>query len=176
MGEMMKRAIMLLLVAGLVWGSGCLTGCAGPAPGDSPLATATGSLPDASQELPLLASWSGDFPVAQLDLLPVGQRQSSVGYLGDMDAFAAVWPVLQPGQDLPEVDFVSQLVVFSRNVNFYNRTAIFKVTLKEGTAEVMAMETMSAMPIEDTVVMALAVIPRAGVRFITSGDERIAVP
>ena len=40
----------------------------------------------------------------------------------------------------------------------------------------MAMETMSAMPIEDKVAMALAVIPCAGVRFITSGNERIAVP
>ena len=113
--------------------------------------------------------------MAKLDLLPVGQRQSSVGYLDDMDVFAVVWRVFQPGQALPEVDFANQLVVFSRNVNFYNRTAIFKVTLKEGTAEVLAMETMSAMPIEDKVAMALAVIPRAGVRFIASGNERIGV-
>ncbi len=39
----------------------------------------------------------------------------------------------------------------------------------------LAMETMSAMPIEDKVAMALAVIPRAGVRFIASGNERIGV-
>ncbi len=122
-----------------------------------------------------MRTWSGDFPVAKLDLLPVGQRQSRVGYLGDVDAFAAVWRAFQPQQELPAVDFATQLVVFSRNVDFYNRTAILKVTLKEGAAEVMAMETMSAMPIEDNVAMALAVIPRSGVRFITSGNERISV-
>lgn len=113
--------------------------------------------------------------MAMLDLLPVGQRQSSVGYLDDVESFAAVWRVFQPGKALPEVDFANQLVVFTRNVNFYNRTAIFKVTLTQGTAEVLAMETMSAMPIEDKVAMALAVIPRSGVLFIASGNERIGV-
>ena len=172
----MKRAVLLFLVAGMVSGGVLLTGCAGPAPGDSSSATVAGGQSDASQDLLLLATWSGEFPVAKLDLLPDGQRQSSVGYLGDMDVFAAVWRVFQPGQALPEVNFATHLVVFTRNVNFYNRTAIFKVTLKEGTADVLAMETMSAMPIEDKVAMALAVIPRAGVRFIASGNEAIAVP
>lgn len=173
---MMKRSMILFLVAGLFLCGDLLTGCAGPVTGDSSSANVAGGLSDASQDLPLLATWSGEFPVALLDLLPVGQRQSSVGYLDDIESFAVVWRVFQPGQALPEVDFANQLVVFTRNVNFYNRTAIFKVTLTEGTAEVLAMETMSALPIEDKVGMAMAVIPRAGVRFVTFGNERIAVP
>jgi hypothetical protein len=41
--------------------------------------------------------------------------------------------------------------------------------------EILAMETMSAMPIEDKAAMAMAVIPRAGVRFIRAGEEQIPV-
>ena len=71
-----------------------------------------------------------------------------------------------PEAALPSVDFANNLVVFHRNVVYYNRTNIFKVTLTEGVAEVLAMETMSAMPVEDRAAMAMAVIPRAGVKAI----------
>jgi len=126
-------------------------------------------------DLPVSRTWSGDYPVAQLDRLPEGQRRSRVGYLGDEKAFAAVWEALKPGEDVPDVDFGGNLVVFSRNVVFYNRTNILKVTLKEGVAEILAMETMSALPIDEKVAMALAEIPRAGVRFLKAEDERIPV-
>ena len=43
------------------------------------------------------------------------------------------------------MDFGKHVVVFHRNVAFYTRTRIFKVTLRDGVAEVLAMETMSAM-------------------------------
>ena len=76
---------------------------------------------------------------------------------------------------MPPVDFDRQFVLFVRNVQFYNRTTIGKVTLKDGAVEVLAMETLSALPIEDKVDMALAVIPRAGVRFIQTGAEKIPV-
>ena len=105
----------------------------------------------------------------------MGQRRSRVGYLGDEKAFAAVWKVLRPAEDVPDVDFGRNLIVFSRNVNFYNRTSILKITLAEGVAEILAMETMSALPIEEKVAMALAEIPRAGVRFLQAGEERIPV-
>jgi len=72
--------------------------------------------------------------------------------------------VFKPGEKVLEVDFSKHVVVFSRNVTFYNRTAILKVTLKDGVAEILVMETRSALPIEARVAMAMAVIPRAGVK------------
>jgi hypothetical protein len=132
---------------------------------------------DPPVDLPVSRTWSGDYyPVAQLDRLPEGQRRSRVGYLGDEQAFVPVWKALRQGEDVPDVDFGRNLIVFTRNVNFYNRTSILKVTLKEGVAEILAMETMSALPIEEKVAMALAEIPREGVRFLKAGEERIPVP
>jgi hypothetical protein len=130
---------------------------------------------DPPVDLPVSRKWSGDYPVAQLDRLPEGQRRSRVGYLGDETAFAAVWKACKPGEEVPDVDFGKNLVVFSRNVDFYNRTNILKIILKGGVAEILAMETMSALPIEEKVAMALAEIPRAGVRFLQAGSERIPV-
>jgi len=127
-------------------------------------------------DLVIVRSWSGDYPVSELDRLPEDQRRSAVGYLGNAARFTNVWQALKPGEKAPEVDFGKDLVLFFRNTNFYNRTSIFKVTLKDGVAEVMAMETLSSQPIEDKVAMALAVVPRAGVRSIQAGTKRIPVP
>ena len=60
-------------------------------------------------------------------------------------------------------------------LNQMNRTSIFKVELRDGSAEILAMETMSALPIEEKVAMAMAVIPREGVTAIQAGTERIDV-
>ena len=128
-----------------------------------------------SKELPILQNWRGDYPLSQLGRLPEGQRASPVGYLGDLVEFAEVWQAFKPGENVPEVDFSRHLAVFARNVDFYNRTAILKVVIRDGVAEIVAMETRSALPIEDEVAMAMAVIPRAGVKFIQAGDERILV-
>jgi hypothetical protein len=73
------------------------------------------------------------------------------------------------------VDFNKNFIVFSRNVEFYNRTSIVKIILKDGAIEIIAMETMSALPIEDKVAMALAVIPLAGISSITDGGQQIRV-
>lgn len=97
-------------------------------------------------ELSISQSWSGDYPVTELKLLPEGQQQSGAGYLGSAAAFASVWAAFSPGEAVPTVNFSKQVVVFHRNVNFYNRTRIFSITLKEGVAEVLATETMSAIP------------------------------
>jgi hypothetical protein len=140
-----------------------------------PCVGALSAAEDPPVDIPVSSSWSGDYPVAQLDRLPEGQRRTRVGYLGDREVFAAVWKALKPGEPVPEVDFGKHLIVFTRNVEFYNRTSILKVTLKEGFAEILAMETMSAQPVEEKVAMALAEIPQAGVRFLRAGDERIPV-
>jgi hypothetical protein len=125
------------------------------------------------KDLPILQTWAGDYPVSELPRLPEGQLSSAVGYIGDAKTFGAVWHAFKPGENVPQVDFSTQLVVFYRNVVFYNRMSIFKITLRDGVAEVLAAETMSARPIEGRVGMAPAVIPREGVKFIQSGKERI---
>jgi len=126
-------------------------------------------------ELVISQSWSGDYPVAELKRLPEGQQQSGVGYLGSAAVFETVWTAFKPGEALPSVDFGKHVVVFHRNVAFYNRARIFKVTLRDGVAEVLAMETLSAIPITDKVAMAMAVIPRADVKFLRSGSASIPV-
>lgn len=123
----------------------------------------------------VILQWNGDYPVKHLDQLPEGQRVSSVGYMSDSKTFAAVWQVFKPGEKLPEVDFSENLILFLRNVNFYNKIKILKCTHKDGAAEVTAMETLSANPIEDKVAMALAKVPRAGLTFIRAGDVNIPV-
>ena len=120
----------------------------------------------ASNDLPILRSWSGDYPVSQLNRLPENQRTTPAGYLGTSAAFGAVWQAFKPGEEVPEVDFSKHIVLFSRNASFYNRTSIAKVTLKDGVADFLAIETRSSMPIEDKVGMAMAVIPREGVKAI----------
>ena len=128
------------------------------------------------KNLTILQQWSGDYPVSELHRLPENLRTSPVGYLADAETFADVWQAFKPNEKMPEVDFKSNLVVFTRNVDFYNRTSIGMVKLVDGVLEIVAMETMSALPIEDKAAMAMAVIHRAGVKFIQAGTIRIPVP
>ena len=123
----------------------------------------------------LLEKWSGDYPVSELGRLPEGQQDMGAGYISDTESFIPVWRAFMPGEILPTVDFSKNIVVFTRNVQFYNRTSIFKVELQDGTAEILAMETMSAMPIEEKVAMAMAVIPRDGIVAIWAGTEKLEV-
>ena len=125
--------------------------------------------PPLTGDAAVLQSWPGDFPVAQIDRLPAGQRGQSIGYIGDRDVFKGVWTAFKPGETVPDIDFVNQLVLFARNTQFYNRISIGKVMVKAGVAEVLAMETMSAMPIEDTVAMSLVVVARAGITGLQTG-------
>jgi len=147
----MTRVTTLFLLIGLI----CLVAC-------TPVAVQSSE----PRNLTPSATWSGDYPIAALDQLPSGQQQNRAGYIGDVDTFARIWQNFMPEAALPAVDFENNLVVFHRNIFYYNRTNILKVTLTEGVAEVLATETMSAMPVEDRAAMAMAVIPRAGVKAI----------
>ncbi len=129
----------------------------------------------AAETLDLIDRWAGDLPVDRLDLLPESQRSSGSGYIGDPATFAAIWQAMRPDATVPAVDFAQNLVVFVRNVDFYNRTSILKVTLAGGEVRILAMQTMSAMPIADKVAMAMAVVPRSGIEYIIAGDTRIRV-
>jgi hypothetical protein len=126
-------------------------------------------------DIPLLENWNGDYPVSELGRLPEGQQDKPLGYLGDTESFSRVWDVFMPEEDQPVVDFGKNIVVFTRNIQFYNRTSILKVELRSGTAEVLAMQTMSALPIKDKVAMAMAVIPRGGIVSIGAGTEKVEI-
>jgi len=126
-------------------------------------------------EADILQSWQGDFPLAQLQLMPVKQREQGIGFIDNAETFSAVWKAFKPGVTVPEIDFKTNLVLFARNTQFFNRIRIGKVNVTNGVAEVLAMETMSAMPIEDKVAMSLVVLNRKGITGIRSGDNIIQI-
>jgi hypothetical protein len=155
---MLYRLIILFLVGTI----SCMVAC-----------TPTAVQSSEPRDVNLGAAWSGDYPVAALGELPAKQRQNRVGYISDAATLAGVWRHFMPGQALPAVDFDKELVVFSRNLEYYNRTRVFKVTLAAGVAEIIAMETMSAIPVDDKVAMALAVIPRSGIKAVRLDAETV---
>lgn len=122
-------------------------------------------------EANILQSWQGDYPVARLDLLPKKQREQAVGFIGDPETFGGMWKAFKPGEPVPEIDFEANLVLFARNTQFYNRIRIGKVNVTNGVAQVLAMETMSAMPIEDNVSISLVVVIRQGITALQMGYE-----
>ena len=66
-------------------------------------------------------------------------------------------------------------MVFARNVKFYNRKAITKVTLLEGILEIQGIETVTSVPVTNKVAMAMAEVPRQGVKTLRAGDKFIPV-
>ena len=111
----------------------------------------------------------------KLNLLPEKQCEQAVGFIGDAKTFEGVWKALKPGEDVPEIDFKANLVLFARNTQFYNRISIGKVNVTNGVAEVLAMETMSAMPIQDKVAMSLVLAARQRITAIQTGEKIISI-
>ena len=164
----MKPIVLLSILLSLAFLFGCShsnTGGAKQAGDSEPL---TG---DAA----ILQTWQGDYPVDRLNLFPQDERNLPVGYIDNAVTFEAIWKEFQPGQSLPDIDFKNQLVIFARNTQFYNRINIGKVKVTDGVVEVLAMETMSALPIEEKVAMSLVVVERKGITGIQSGDKIISV-
>ena len=125
--------------------------------------------------LPILNRWSGEYPIAQLDRLKEWHAQTHGGYIGDEAAFASFWKALKKGTAVPRVDFSKNLVVFVIGDGSYKQMFIAKVTLKDNIAEMVADGNTSGLSREDSLAMALAVIPRAGVKFVRVGKEHIAL-
>ena len=100
-------------------------------------------------EVAIKHSWNGDYPVDQLALLAEKADQKGAGYIGDAHTFKAVWSAFKPGEHEPDVDFNENLVIFVRNIQYFNRIMIGSIILEDGVVNVMAMETLSARPIED---------------------------
>lgn len=136
-----------------------------------------GNVPQETEEaINILQSWSGDYPVAQLDMLPEAQRDSPVGYIDDEIIFERVWQAFKPSEATPEMNFKANLVLFVRNTQFYNRISIGKLTVENGVAEILSMETLSALPIEDKVAMSMVMVPRKGITGLKAGDQIIQLP
>ena len=126
-------------------------------------------------EAPIKQSWNGDYPVASLASLPEKADHHGTGYIADPLTFSSIWSAFKPNEQTPEIDFKNNLVIFVRNIQYYNHIMIGKVVLKNGVAEVIAMETLSARPIEDVVAISMAVISRDGVEGIQTRGGVIQV-
>ncbi len=113
--------------------------------------------------------WSGDYPVARLDRLPEGQRDTPAGFIDNPEIFRGVWQAFKSDHLPLELDFDQNIVIFVRNVTFFNRMRILKVTLTDGIADIVTMETSSALPIEEHVAIALVEIPKRGILAIRTG-------
>ena len=180
-----KRLFVLLVIA-------ITAGCASVGQQTDPMAVPeihpgnlqTGEHPDSLAPIPqppldgeakILQSWQGDYPVNKIEVLPEKQHEQAVGFIDVAETFENVWRAFKPGEDSPNVDFKANMALFVRNTQFYNRIRISKVNVKNGVAEVLAMETMSAMPIEDKVAMSLVVVARSGITAIQTGGEIISV-
>lgn len=126
--------------------------------------------------VPILGTLSGDLPVSALNNLPEGQSDQAVGYLDSQQQLDNLLQSIQAGgKSLPVVDFSSQIVLFTKNTVFYNRLSIAQVLRKGDALTILAMETMSAMPITDKVAISLAVIKRDDVQFIEAGGQRLVI-
>jgi hypothetical protein len=144
-----------------------------PPNGESETKTApAGGLP---ANLTIVNKWEGDYPVSALKKLPRGQQKTVAGTIGDGATLATVWKSFKPKEKVPTVDFRKNLVVFTRNVKFYNRRAITKVTLLDGIMEVQGIEMMTSVPVTNKVAMAMAEVPRQGVKTLRAGDKFILV-
>jgi hypothetical protein len=137
--------------------------------------TVRGTESGSAKNRPILQQWKGDYPVLGLNRLPKGQRNAPVGYIGDIDTFQSVWQAFMPGTISPKVDFAGDLIVFARNVRFYNSTSIASVKDEDGMLEVIAIETMSSLPIQDKVSFAMALISREGAISLKTGNKSLRI-
>jgi hypothetical protein len=135
--------------------------------------TSLNSVGEKQNYLPILNRWCGDYPTAQRDRLK--ELHAHGGSIGDEAAFASFWEAFKKGTAVPRVDFSRNLVVFIMGDGSYKQMFIAKVTLKDHVAEVVADGNTSGPTREDSLAVALAVIPRAGVEFVRVGKEQIAV-
>ena len=126
-------------------------------------------------EAEILVSWQDDYPLNQLDILPENQRKQSVGFIGDAKTFKTLWKAFKPGETVPEIDFKANLVLFARNPQCFIRIRFGKLNVTNGVVDLRAVETMSALPIEDKGSISLVVIARQGITGIQSGDENIPI-
>jgi len=74
------------------------------------------------------------------------------------------------------VDLRKNIILFARNTRFYNRIRIGKVTVTDGVGEILAMETMSALPIEDVAAISMVLVERRGIEAIRTPEGLLQLP
>jgi hypothetical protein len=167
---MLSRTFLVLICIAII------AGCAGfESQGKAEADALAQHIQPLNGDAKILQSWQKDYPTAQLNLLPENQRENAVGFIGNTETFKAVWNAFKPGEAFPDIDFKTNLVLFARNTQFYNRIRIGKVNVTNGVADLLVMETMSAMPIEDKVAMSMVVIARQGVTGVKISDKIIQI-
>lgn len=115
-------------------------------------------------------------PARSLNFAKEKQKYSpNGGCFLDEAAVASFWRVLKEGKKVPAVDFDKNLVVFIGGDGSFQQMFITKISIKEGIAVVAADGRSSGSTHEDGLALALAVIPRAGIRLIRIGQEQFAV-
>ena len=70
--------------------------------------------------------------MTRLNLLPEKQGDQPVGFINDAKTFESVWKAFKPGESVPGIDFTTNMVLFTRNIQYYNRISIGKVSVKDG--------------------------------------------
>jgi hypothetical protein len=120
--------------------------------------------------------WNADYPVAELDRLPAAVRDAPVGYIADPETFASVWKAFEPELVPPPVNFDTELILFARNVDFYNSLSIVQVGVNEGVAEPVVRETRSTTPVTDLVAMSMVLVVRSGIIAVKANGEVVPLP
>jgi hypothetical protein len=129
-----------------------------------------------ADSLPIREQWEGSYPTAELARLPEGQEMLATGVIGDPWEFRDVWAAWKPDTPPPALDFGREVVFFTRNTRYLNRLRIGAVNARDGLASLVSAETMTAIPIESECFLALAAVPRDGLRRVDAGGGTVAVP
>jgi hypothetical protein len=108
-------------------------------------------------------TWSGDLATAQMGTVALGRSAEGFALVTSLTDWQALWALYQPKAAVPSVDFTTHFVVCLRNTEFYNRMRLGMGLVQKGVLEPLAMETMSARPIEDQVAVTFASFPRQGI-------------
>jgi len=116
-------------------------------------------------------TWSGMLPTASLKLFPENQRKLRVACITGPKPWKQFWSDFDADGALPKIDFKKDLVVIAKNVRYLNRINIRAARLDKGTLKVLALETRTARPIQDSVYCSVIVVRRTGIEKISDGGR-----
>ena len=122
-----------------------------------------------------LQQWQGDLPLAVLKQLPPASYKAGMGYINNQKTLDVIWPAIQNDTAKPDINFEKNIIVYVYNREFYNRTRISKIEVRSGVAEIIAMETLSALPIKDKVAFAMVLIEKEGITGLQTTDGLLTI-
>lgn len=125
--------------------------------------------------LPIQNRWGGYYPISQLGRFDEWHATPRGGCFFAGAMFASFWRVFKEEKTVPSVDFAKNMVVFVGGEGPHQQIVITKISIKEGVAEVGAAMRSSGSTHEDGWALALAVVPRDGVKLVRIGQQQIVV-